>query len=113
MNHKEYNGSYNYETFLIKAWMDNDSLSYDRTMDTIEACYDNAEATDILTLKEKAAFDLADTLKEQHEEMNPLTDTETTVFHDLINAALSEVNWDEIAKSFIEDLIQERADIAG
>jgi hypothetical protein len=46
-------------------------------------------------------------MKEQIEDENPLPDA--GLYTDLLNAALSEVNWYKIAEQFIEDISAEPA----
>lgn len=87
MTHKEYNGWTNYETWLVKLWMDNDQGSYNYFQEMARE-NDNAR-------------DLADAIKEAHEAMLP--DLEGFPA-DLMNAAMSEVNWREIAESILGDL---------
>lgn len=64
-------------------------------------CYDQAEARRSFTRKEQAVLDMSEMLKNEHEENTPET---TGVYADLLNAALSEVNWHEIAESLMEDV---------
>jgi len=70
-----YNGWTNYETRTVKLWMDNEESSYR---------YWGAVAN------------------EAWEEANPLADQVST-WSDLLGAALSAVNWSEIANSLLED----------
>jgi len=98
MTKKEYNGWTNYETWAVKLWLDNEQSSSEfwneRAKEQFERDAKNAK------------YDLANILKEHHEEALP----ELTGFAaDLLNAAMSEVNWDEIAGSIIDDL---KAEIA-
>lgn len=90
MTRKEYNGWTNYETWLVKLWMDNEegsSLMWQ-------------EAAEQAVKRHSDVSMLADTLKEEHERALP----ELTGFAaDLMNAALSAVNWHEIAKSLMND----------
>ena len=95
MNKQECNGWTNYETWNVKLWMDNEEGSNR---------YWNEEAR--RTLRHEADRDdaiiaLADQLKEEHEEALP--ELPASFVLDLLNAAMSEVNWYEIAKSLIED----------
>ena len=57
----------------------------------------------IWTVEEARKFLLADRLKEYVEEMNPLTDG-ASMFTDLLTAAISEVDWHEIAEAFLEEV---------
>lgn len=102
MNVKEYNGWTNYETWAAKLWMDNDQGSYLHWKEAAQDAWDNATADKICTREERARFNLADALKQQHEDDAP--DLGSSVWADLLNAALSEINWDEIARAMIEDV---------
>ncbi len=101
---KTYNGWSNYETWVVKLWMDNDAASYRHMREQAQEAWDSAQASKSFTRKERAELDLADTLKEDHEEaMSQVEGAQGNVFSDLLGAALSEVNWMEIAKSILND----------
>jgi hypothetical protein len=51
--------------------------------------------------EEAATFNLADQIKEELENASPLPDA--GLFTDLLNAALWEVDWQEVAESFLEE----------
>lgn len=91
MTTKEYNGWTNYETWLVKLWMDNDEGSY-RTFQDMADEY-------LKTDGEDSPSGLADAIKEAHNDSLP----ELTGFAcDLMNAALSQVNWFEIATALFD-----------
>ncbi len=108
MTKNEYNGWHNYETWLLKLWQDNSEgdqsfwreqaeqcrLAYPESTRTT-GCHITARAARFngrRELYENAAADLA-----EH-------GTGVTGFwQDLLSAALSEVNWREIADHWIED----------
>ncbi len=104
MTDQKYNGWTNYETWVTKLWMDNDEGSYNYWSEVTDEIYRDGVADKPFTKKERAALDLADMLKEQHEDANPIEDA--SVFSDLMGAALSSVNWYEIAESLIEDAVE-------
>jgi hypothetical protein len=106
MTTKNYNGWTNYETWAVNLWIDNDEGAQSYWRDEAIAALAEASRTEseTLTAKEEAAQTLADRIKEQHEEAQPEV---TGVFVDLLNAALSEVNWHEIAEKLIEDAAEE------
>jgi hypothetical protein len=81
---EKYQGWTNYETWNVKLWLDNDEGSYHWLGDLAQTAWDNAEI----------------------EEQNPLAD-QATMWSDLLSAALSEVNWMEIAGSVLEDVDKE------
>lgn len=94
MNKKEYNGWYNYETWAIALWMDNEQGSQE---------YYNEMARDY----KGDVHRLADALKESHESMAEESAPilfEANWMSDLFRAAMSEVNWREIAEHLLDDL---------
>ncbi len=99
---KTYNGWTNYETWAAKLWMDNDQGSYSYWQDAAQEVWDDTEADGTFTHTENATITLARRLKDEFEEANPLAN-DSSVWSDLLSAAISEINWDEIAKSLIED----------
>jgi dTDP-4-dehydrorhamnose reductase len=90
MNEKEYNGYTNYETWLVNLWIDNDEGFSEMVRD--------------MTRSNRSNHELADTIKEFVEENAPET---TGLYADLMNAALCEVSWYEIAENHLEELLNE------
>ena len=92
MSDNKYNGWTNYETWNVKLWMDNDQGSYDYWRE-VTARFDKDDA-----------HALSEILRLEHEENQPeLTGT----YADLLGAALSSVNWYEIAESLLSDMAEE------
>ena len=102
MSDNKYKGWTNYETWCVKLWIDNDEGSQGYWAERAQEAFNDAEADKTFTRIERAAFALADELKDQHEENNPTT--ENGVYTDLLGAALSSVNWHEIASNMLEDI---------
>ena len=110
MTKKEYNGWTNYETWAVKLWIDNDegSQSYwaDQAKEELEhadggiSAYAKLTGRQIFTTEERATLALVNALKSHHEEVLPKMEGFAA---DLLNAAMSEVNWHEIAASLIAD----------
>lgn len=86
-----YNGWTNYETWVVKLWIDNDGSS-----DYWAQMADDCLATD----EGEANTSLSDILKEAHESELPKVEGFAA---DLLNAAMSEVNWYEIAESLLNE----------
>ena len=84
MNRQEYNGWTNYETWNWRLWYGD---SFDE--ETV------SEHEDVASL----ANYLKDFTEEQAAEISP----ESGFFADIINASISEVNFDEIAEHLFED----------
>ena len=100
---EKYNGWTNYETWNLALWIGNEEGSDRYWRDVAQEVYDDAEADETFTRAERATLDLADRLKDEITEANPLAD-DATFFADILGAALSEVNWYEIAEHWIEDI---------
>ncbi|MBE9593292.1 MAG: hypothetical protein IMF19_07405 [Proteobacteria bacterium] len=93
---ERYNGWANYETWCVKLWIDNEESSYNYWLERAKEILE--EKVDVITLT------LADELKEGHEEaMEDACIAEVGVFTDLLNSALGEVNWYEIAESILKE----------
>lgn len=104
---KTYNGWKNYETWNAKLWMDNDEGSYRYWCERADEAYGNAEASQNFTREEQAALDLADQLEQEFDddaEENGMLPKLNGMYADLMNAALSEINWHEIAEHMIADV---------
>jgi hypothetical protein len=99
----KYNGWTNYETWVVNLWIDNDPGDYERWREIAREYLDAASEAPPLTRMEAAAIGLADELKEQADEELP--DVER-FWKDLLLAAFSGVNWDEIAWCLIEEVAE-------
>jgi hypothetical protein len=87
MSDKSYNGWTNYETWNVALWIDNEPGTYEESRD--------------MARHARSERDLATALQSWVEDMAP--DLGASMFSDLLNAALSEVDWDEIAEHFYEE----------
>lgn len=108
-----YNGWTNYETWAVKLWMDNEEPSYWYWKEAAQEAYDETgmgisayarmTGTEIFAREQRASHNLAKQIKGEHEAAarDRLDGESAGVFFDLLSAALSEVNWNEIAESLI------------
>jgi hypothetical protein len=87
--------------------MSNDAGSDEFYRETAQEVYDEAEAEKSFTREERATLTLSDRLKDEYEERQSELTGITGVFADLLGAALSEVNWHEIAEHYIADVDKE------
>lgn len=101
---KTYNGWTNYETWNAALWLGNDEYWAERAQEL----YNEAAEDDINTREERATNDLADDMKDRHEEasqdMLERSGATSSVFADLLGAALQAVDWREIATHYIDDV---------
>jgi hypothetical protein len=93
MNHQEYNGYYNFESWNVALWIDNDQGLQGDVNDMAQ------NSTSI--------YDLETTLKDYIEELKPEVEG---MWADLLNAALSEVNWRELAENYYNEAHEEAQD---
>jgi hypothetical protein len=106
MSEKKYNGYANYETWCVHLWLTNDEVSNMYWHDAAQEHAKDAPNSKFVldgtwTTELAGTVALAQQLKDALEECNPLQ--EPTVYSDLLNAALSEVDWHEIAECFLEE----------
>lgn len=85
---KTYNGWTNYETWVVKLWLDNEQSSYNFWREET---------------KKSSVYDLSKTLQRLHEVDCETTFDTISFKNDLLNGALSEVNWREIAEHLKEE----------
>jgi len=103
----ECNGWSNYETWCVNLWIGNEEATYcyagRLAREGIESAQDEADdSPSSLTVKERATRILADSLREWVE-ADLMPDLGASLAADLLGAALSEVDWDEIASHYVEE----------
>ena len=100
-----YNGWKNYETWDVALWLDNDEGHYGYIRDRAADVREEHEHDNPNVLSRDAAGELADWLKDYVEELPEITAvTETaSMASDLLSAALSEVDWHEIAEGILSE----------
>lgn len=107
MEQKGFNGYANYETWAVSLWLSNDRHSYEyfRTLaHSMGRCGCRAAS---LTKAEANAEALADALRNEFEEHSPVRN-HSTVYADLMNAALGEVDWHELARELLSEVVEEK-----
>lgn len=96
-----YEGYSNYETWIVKIWIDNDQGSYLYWQECANDVFENSKPDRTFTRRERAKIYLADMLESEIKGNAPeLTGT----YADLLTAALSAVDWQEIAGELIDDI---------
>jgi hypothetical protein len=90
-----YNGWSNYETWNVKLWIDNEEGSYRYWREVVQEAWNDCDHD-----KDDTAYQVSKRLKEETEEAMPEL---SGCYADLLSAALSEVNWYEIAEAMVAD----------
>jgi hypothetical protein len=100
-----YNGYANYETWAVSLWLDNDEGHYGYIREHAAEVREEHEHDNPNVLSRDAAGELADWLKDyvgELPEIEGVTD-EASLASDLLGAALSEVDWQEIAEGILSE----------
>jgi len=104
---RTYNGWTNYETWNLKLWMDNEAGTYSYHAELAEELLENAEPDfDFETKMDKATRDFASYLKDEIMENIP-EEAVTGFYADMLGASISQINWQEIAESVMEETSEE------
>ena len=105
----EYNGWKNHATWLVSLWIGNEQELYtfwQRQAASIKRQSQKGSYKQIKdgiwTKEECARFKLADMLKEKI--TNGVPETMNGFYVDLINSALSDVSWDDIAQHLLDEI---------
>lgn len=104
---KRYNGWTNYETWNVALWIDNEQGTHEYWRAAAGDAWEEAEhdRPEYFSRSEQARFQLADRLKDEiTDQSHDFLETargSASMWSDLLGAALSEVNWTEIADNWL------------
>ena len=106
MDNNKYEGWSNYETSIVAHWINNETLSQRHWRSVAWQYQQEATRSKEITQKNccvdsAAQYSLADELEEVFSH-HP-TAAENSVYGDLLKAALSAVNWQEIAENLLDN----------
>ena len=95
-----YQGWKNYETWAVALWLNNDQGTYNLVRDMAREARESDRATTGYVGAD-AAVVLADALEDMVKTDMP--EMGASMYADLLNAAVSEVNWYEIAQNILSE----------
>ena len=101
MTNKEYNGWYNWETWCVNLWMDNDQGSHEMWREVARESIDADEGTNWFYFEDR----LKDYLDYLQEDLHN-NGIASGLVHDLLGGAISEVNTREIAMHWVADELE-------
>ena len=90
-----YQGWKNYETWAVGLWIDNEQSTQEMMSEWARKA----------SLGKNPRAVLADQIKELVEENAP--DLGATLYSDLLTAAISEVDWFELAKNYLDEVVED------
>ena len=107
----EYNGFRNRETWLVNLWIANDEGLHNEVDQLIVGSIQETlgKRSSKLTHPERAINSLAEKLKEFLEEHSPVCSflMSDGVYRDLLDNALAEVDYDQLADLYVRDCLAE------
>lgn len=106
----EYNGYTNYETWNCALWLDNDegmqSMMQEKAVELVEAMDNPNDKLEIETATQDMEGFLESLVDDMQETMG--FHIEASMFADMLNAALREIDYRNIAESQLADALRER-----
>lgn len=108
----QYEGYTNYETWAVGLEIDNDRETSENWANIADEIWEESTESDGFTREETALNVFAGALRDDHfAEVGELCRGRNGVFHDLLSAALQEVNWSELARGYIDEAKEREAEI--
>lgn len=112
MDEKKYNGWTNYETWAVALWLDNERESYERWRYLAREFIQQAPRRHPKMFPEDVPHQTATSIlanRIRAELLDNTPDVLAGVYADLLGAALSEVDWREIAGHYIDEVATDSA----
>ena len=96
MTQEKYNGWTNYETWNCKLWLDNEQPIYEMIQNKVDDYFIKSNQSSDKVISSLTSF-LKSYVESSSPELNP------SMYSDMLNASLREINFYEIAKSYVDD----------
>ncbi len=98
MNNQKYNGFTNYETCLCNECFN--GFQFIDMIDMFDNCEDNCDVLDIIAqyIKERV---------EEYVECSLSPGDQHGFINDMLNAEISEIDWNAIAEQYVDDVVDE------
>ena len=105
MNTQKYCGWTNYETWLCNMWFND--FDFTDMMDMFDNCEDNCDVLEIIEnyIKEHVEEYIEYSLGDNSVAISP--GDQHGFIHDMLNAAISEIDWRDIAEQYVDDVVDE------
>ena len=102
---RRYNGWSNYETWLCNMWFND--FDFTDMMDMFDKCEDNCDVLEIIEnyIKEHVEEYVEYSLGDNSVAISP--GDQHGFIHDMLNAAISEIDWRDIAEHYVDDVVDE------
>ena len=113
----KYNGWANYETWVVKLWIDNDEVMLKSWQDRLKEIVSYLKTPEgysdsdkkLFTLKDRFIHEMEKDLREDFKDSAP--DLGASVWADLLNSAIQEVNFYEIAEDMVTNYLAEASHV--
>lgn len=112
MTHNKYNGWTNYETWATNLWLGNDEGTWNHWLSRANDLVSDADGDEMLSdpsdAKDNLARELASELESDIAGAASEALGDAGLLTDLLNSALSEVDWYVLAEHFVDEPFDER-----
>lgn len=109
---RRYNGWTNYETWLCNLWFEN--FDFTDMMDMFDNCEDNCDVLDIIEnyikehVEESVEYSLVAAWGVTTSRCGDISPSDQHGFiHDMLNAAISGIDWRDIAEHYVDVVVDE------
>ena len=98
---------WNYETRAVALWIDNDEYEQEFALELARQAQETPNINEYLSDEDNVRVALGESLKARVEFLAP--SLPNNLYSDLLNAALGEINWRELADHYLDTLSEQAA----